>query len=70
MKEKKLNIDKILQNNRKINPAHLAKNLKVLGKLHKKGVNIGPDYQLGSPYAHPRPRSKDTENNGPFLRSG
>lgn len=70
MKQKNINIEKIIQNNRKVSPSDLVKNLKALGELQKQGVNIGPDYQLGSPFSHPSPRSSDSDENGPVLKSG
>jgi hypothetical protein len=70
MKEKKINIDKILRNNRKVNSTDLARNLKALGELKKNGVNIGPDYQLGSPFSRPSPRNSKADTDGSILKSG
>ena len=70
MKQRDINIEKIIQDNRKVNSSDLAKNLKVLGELQKQGINIGPDYQLGSPFSRPSPKSNDSDRNGPVLKSG
>ena len=70
MKQNNINIEKIVQNNRKVSSSDLVKNLKALGELQKQGVNIGPDYQLGSPFSRPTPRSSDSDKNGPVLKSG
>lgn len=70
MNQENIDIDKIIRNNRKVNPSDLAKNLKTLGELHKQGINIGPDYQLGSPFSRPIPGSSDSDKIGPVLKSG
>ncbi|MBN2210796.1 MAG: hypothetical protein JW709_05305 [Sedimentisphaerales bacterium] len=70
METRKINIAKILKENKKIKPSELAKNLKILGELQKNGVNIGPDYQLGSPYSRPDPRSSRPNEEESILKSG
>lgn len=68
---KKFNIDinKIVKNNQNVSPSDLARNLKVIGELQKNGVNVGPDYRLGSPYSRPDRRSTESKPSGSVLRS-
>lgn len=55
---KKLDIQKILNTNPKIDPAQLQRNLDAIEALRKNGVIVGPNYRLASPYTRP-PRSSD-----------
>lgn len=68
MKRKNINIEKIIQDNRKVNPKDLEKNLKALGELQKQGVDTGPDYQLVSPFEQPTQKHSHFDENGPVLK--
>lgn len=70
-KQNKFNIDinKIVKSNRNINPSDLARSLKVIDELKKNGVNVGPDYRLGSPYSRPERRSVEDRPSGSILHS-
>jgi len=70
MKQKNIDIEKIIQDNQKVNSSDLARNLKALGKLQKQGINIGPDYQLGSPFSRPNSKNIDSGGLEPVLKLG
>ena len=63
-----IDIDKIIKNNPKIKPSELAKNLDFIDKMKATGLNLGPDYKLGSPYERPRNLKSTNRKSGPTLR--
>lgn len=50
-------ISMIIKNNPKVDVATLNENLRLLRELKKNGLNIGPNYNLGSPYSRPYQRA-------------
>ena len=59
-KKIEIDINTIIKNNSKVNESDLARNLKMISELQKNGVNVGPDYNLGSPFSRPYSRSNKT----------
>lgn len=64
----KIDLNKLIEKNPKIDSQELAHTLKVLGELQKQGVNIGPNYNLGSPFSRPQPHSDEAESIGSELQ--
>ena len=54
----KIDLDNLIRKNPKINSQEFADALKMIGELQKQGVNIGPNYNLGSPFSHPEPHDE------------
>jgi hypothetical protein len=67
-KSKKINLDKLIGNNPKIDSQELARALQILGELRKQGINIGPNYNLGSPFST-GPHSNKSKPIGSVLRA-
>jgi hypothetical protein len=67
-KKPKIDLNKIVKNNPDIDPGDLAQNLKIIQELRKSGVNVGPNYNLGSPFSKPGPDSKQTKPMGSALK--
>lgn len=59
-KKLKIDIDKIIKNNPNVDASDLCRNLKVIREVQENGVNVGPNYNLGSPYSRPYQRSDET----------
>jgi hypothetical protein len=49
--------NKIIKNNSKVSASELSRNLDILEKLKENGINVGPNYNLSSPYARPNPNA-------------
>lgn len=64
-KSKRINIDKIIKENPAVDARELQRNIKMLQDLKQAGINVGPDYNLGSPYARPEPQ---VEPQSPAIR--
>jgi len=64
----KINLDKLIKKNPKIDSRKLARVLQILGELQKQGVNIGPNYNLGSPFSQPEPHSSKPQPTGSTLQ--
>jgi len=68
-KSPKINLDELIEKNPKIDSQQLANTLKILGDLQKQGVNIGPNYNLGSPFSQPIPHKSKSQNLPPKLEA-
>ena len=64
-KSKRINIDKIIKKNPAVDAEELQRNIKMLQDLEQAGINLGPNYNLGSPYARPEPQ---IEPQSPAIR--
>jgi len=64
----KIDLNKLIGRNPKINSQELARALQILGELQKEGVNIGPNYNLGSPFSQPEPRTGKPQPIGSVLQ--
>jgi len=67
-KKPQIDLNKIAKNNPRVDAEDLAQNLKIIQELRKSGVNVGPNYNLGSPFSKPGPDSKQTEPMGSALK--
>ncbi|MBN2316120.1 MAG: hypothetical protein JXM79_19490 [Sedimentisphaerales bacterium] len=65
-----INIGDIAKKNPNIDISDLQQNLEILGKLRENGVNTGPNYNLGSPYARPNPNKTKQGFNRSALHAG
>jgi len=68
-KSVKIDLNELSKKNPKIDTKHLAHTLKILGELQKHGVNIGPNYNLDSPFSQPQPTSSNPHVAGSILQS-
>jgi tRNA isopentenyl-2-thiomethyl-A-37 hydroxylase MiaE len=57
-KRNTVDIKKLIKKNPNVNAEELAHNFEVLKELQKRGVKIGPNYTLGSPFSRPRLHNK------------
>ena len=64
----KIDLNKLIEKNPKIDSKELARVLKMLGELQEQGVNIGPNYNLGSPFSQPEPHSSKPQPMGSVLQ--
>ena len=57
----KKNIDRneIIKNNSNVDLRKLNESLSELSKLQNKGIYVGSNYNLGSPYTRPKPQNED-----------
>jgi len=62
-------INKAIKNSSTVDMSELSRNLKVLNDLRERGVNVGPDYNLVSPYSRPSPCNSEDEPTGSILHS-
>lgn len=67
-KSKRINIDKIIKENPAVDARELQRNIKMLQDLKQAGINVGPNYNLGSPYARPEPQGNQVEPRSPAIR--
>jgi len=69
-KSKKIHIDldKIIEKNPAIDAKELVRNLEIIQELKKRGVKIGPNYNLGSPFSKPEPYNSETDSIGTTLQ--
>ena len=69
-KSKKINIPipEIIKNNSAVDAMELQRNIKMLQDLKQAGINLGPNYNLGSPYARPEPQGDQVEPQSPAIR--
>jgi len=67
-KKIQIDIDKLIEKNPAVNVEELARNLELLKELREKGVKIGPNYNLGSPFSRPESHSNKTKSMGSTLR--
>ena len=58
MSEIKIDFNKIVKNNPKVNASDLDRNLKLIREVERNGVNCGPNYKLTSPYSRLNETSK------------
>ena len=56
-----IDINKIVQENAAVDVAQLARNLHILKELKEQGINIGPNYNLGSPFVRPERKGDKSE---------
>ena len=63
----KIDLDKLVKNNPKVDLNQLTRTLQMLEELKKQGINVGPNYNLGSPFSRPDPRNKESQK-GSKLR--
>ena len=66
-KQKPIDVGTILNNNPNVNASDLARNLELLDELQKNGVDIGPNYNLESPFARPNPHNGASKPGGSRL---
>jgi hypothetical protein len=64
----KIDLNKIIKNNPNVDSTKLAQTLQALGELKKQGINVGPNYNLGSPFSRPDPNSKEPQK-GSILQA-
>lgn len=64
----KIDLNKLTEKNPKIDTQQLAHALRILGELQKHGINIGPNYNLGSPFSQPEPNSSNPPPMGSVLQ--
>ena len=65
-KSKRININKIIKKNSAVDVKELQRNIKMLQELEQAGIiDLGPNYNLGSPYARPEPQ---VEPQSPAIR--
>ena len=64
----KINLDELIGKNPKIDSQELARALQILGELQKQGINIGPNYNLGSPFST-GPHGNKAKPAGSVLRA-
>jgi hypothetical protein len=64
----KINLEKIVEKNPNIDSRELARALQMLRELQQQGVNIGPNYNLGSPFSQPEPNSSKPQPLGSVLQ--
>lgn len=67
--KKLIDIDSILKNNPDVDVSELVRNLASLDELQKNGVDVGPNYNLGSPYSRPTPRKGPSRSSGSTLHA-
>jgi hypothetical protein len=69
-KKNRFNIDRdeISKKNPNIDVSELSHAFAVLKELQKRGIKIGPNYTLGSPFSPPRLRNKKNRPIGSFLQ--
>lgn len=67
-KKIQIDIDKLIAKNPAINAEKLARNLEVLQELQRRGIKIGPNYNLESPFSRPTPSTHRTELKGSTFR--
>lgn len=69
-KTKRINIDinKLIEKNTAVDARELQRNIKMLQDLKQAGINVGPNYNLGSPYARPEPKGKQVEPRSSAIR--
>jgi len=67
-KKIQLDIEKLIAKNPSVDVEELARNLEVLQELQKKGIKIGPNYNLSSPFSRPESHGNKTESIGSTLR--
>jgi hypothetical protein len=69
-REKKLiDVQALGEHNPRVDATKLHKSLQIMQDLKACGVNFGPDYNLGSPYARPRPtQTKSTQQSQTAFR--
>lgn len=69
-KTKRINIDidKLIKKNPAVDARELQRNIKMLQDLKQAGINLGPNYNLGSPYARPEPQGDKVEPQSPAIR--
>ena len=65
-RKNKFNIDKIVKQNPAVDAEELARNLEIIEELRKRGIKVGPNYNLGSPFLRPQPQN-ETEKMGSTL---
>lgn len=61
-------IDKLIGKNPAVDAKELVRNLEILQELKKRGIKIGPNYNLGSPFSKPEPHSSEIDSAGTTLR--
>ncbi len=64
----KIDFNKLTEKNPKIDSQELARVLQILGELQKQGINIGPNYNLGSPFSQPEPHNAKPQPMGSVLQ--
>ena len=66
-KKKPIDIDTIMRNNPNVNVSDLARNLELINELQKNGVDMGPNYNLESPFSRPNPHNGSSKPTGSTL---
>ena len=64
----KTNINKIVKENPRVDSDELLRNIKILQDLERTGINLGPNYNLGSPYARPEPQDDQDDKRSNAIR--
>lgn len=67
-KSKRMNIHKIIKKNPAGDARELQRNIKMLQDVKQAGIYLGPNYNLGSPFARPEPQSDQVEPQSPAIR--
>jgi len=68
IKSIKIDLDNLIKNNPKINSQEFARVLQMIAELKKQGVNVGPNYNIGSPFSQPEPHNDKPQPIGTVLQ--
>jgi hypothetical protein len=63
-----VDIKKLIKKNPNIDVKELSRTFEVLRELQKRGIKIGPNYTLTSPFFPPNLRSKKRGPSGSFFQ--
>ena len=66
-KKKKIDKSEIIKNNPMVDPQKLIESLAELRDLQSKGIDVGPNYNLGSPYTRPTPENEEDSKQRPPI---
>jgi hypothetical protein len=68
IKSIKIDLNNLIKNNPKINSQEFARVLQMIAELKKQGVNVGPNYNIGSPFSQPEPHNDKPQPIGTVLQ--
>ncbi len=63
-----MNIPDMIKRNRNVDEGDVVEVLAALEELMRSGVNTGPNYNLGSPFARPEPKPSRDKGSRTVLR--
>jgi len=64
-----LDSNDLVKQNPRVDPNELRRNLEMLTKVEESGVNVGPNYNLGSPFGNPIRPKEPRKPTGSTLRA-